>query len=218
MSIWSCRINKCFLWFGSKMKNTAAESCLGRELFMRVSICWASKKGARVWHRVLAALENQKEEKRENAEGSWTKEPRKTGALCERKLGRSSVQFSSVAQSCPTLRPHELQHARPPCPSPTPGVHSNSGGETCKCYCYLSRQLPTSSLNCLQFFNKIYHDHYIYIYIYFFFFFWKGQRRVWMSLPDQYGTEEIIREMRWKSLRDRSICLPTPFPWQLMGT
>ena len=35
-------------------------------------------------------------------------------------------QFSSVAQSCPTLRPHELQHARPPCPSPTPGVHLNS--------------------------------------------------------------------------------------------
>jgi len=25
-----------------------------------------------------------------------------------------------------TLRPHEPQHARPPCPSPTPGVHSNS--------------------------------------------------------------------------------------------
>ena len=24
------------------------------------------------------------------------------------------------------LRPHELQHSRPPCPSPTPGVHSNS--------------------------------------------------------------------------------------------
>ena len=32
-----------------------------------------------------------------------------------------SVQFSSVAQSCPTLcDPHEPQHARPPCPSPTP--------------------------------------------------------------------------------------------------
>ena len=30
------------------------------------------------------------------------------------------------AQSCPTLRPHELQHVRPPFPSPTPGVHSNS--------------------------------------------------------------------------------------------
>ena len=36
-----------------------------------------------------------------------------------------SVQFSSVAQSCPTLRPHESQHARPPCPSPTPGVYSD---------------------------------------------------------------------------------------------
>ena len=35
-------------------------------------------------------------------------------------------QFSSVAQSCPTLQPHELQHARPPCPSPSPGVHSDS--------------------------------------------------------------------------------------------
>ena len=38
----------------------------------------------------------------------------------------SSVQFSSVAQSCLTLRPHESQHARPPCPSPTPRVHSDS--------------------------------------------------------------------------------------------
>ena len=38
----------------------------------------------------------------------------------------SSVQFSSVAQLCPTLRPHESQQARPPCPSPTPGVYSNS--------------------------------------------------------------------------------------------
>ena len=25
-----------------------------------------------------------------------------------------------------SLRPRELQHAKPPCPSPTPGVHSNS--------------------------------------------------------------------------------------------
>ena len=32
---------------------------------------------------------------------------------------------SSVTQSCPdSLRPRESQHARPPCPSPTPGVHS----------------------------------------------------------------------------------------------
>ena len=37
----------------------------------------------------------------------------------------SSVQFSCSVVSN-TLRPHESQHARPPCPSPTPGVHSNS--------------------------------------------------------------------------------------------
>ena len=34
-------------------------------------------------------------------------------------------QFSSVTQSCLTLRRHGLQHARPPCPSPTPEVHPN---------------------------------------------------------------------------------------------
>ena len=41
-----------------------------------------------------------------------------------------SVQFSSVQFSLSvvsdSLRPHESQHARPPCPSPTPGVHSDS--------------------------------------------------------------------------------------------
>ena len=40
-------------------------------------------------------------------------------------LGHISVQFrcSVVSNS---LRPHESQHARPPCPSPTPAVYSNS--------------------------------------------------------------------------------------------
>ena len=38
----------------------------------------------------------------------------------------SSVQFSSVAQSCLTLKPHGLQHVRLPCPSPTPEAYSNS--------------------------------------------------------------------------------------------
>ena len=37
----------------------------------------------------------------------------------------SSVQFSRSLMS-DSLRPHESQHARPPCPSPTPGVHSDS--------------------------------------------------------------------------------------------
>ena len=37
----------------------------------------------------------------------------------------TSVQFSHSVLSN-SLWPHELQHARHPCPSPTPGVHSNS--------------------------------------------------------------------------------------------
>ena len=37
----------------------------------------------------------------------------------------SSVQFSRSVVSN-SLWPHESQHARPPCPSPSPGVHSNS--------------------------------------------------------------------------------------------
>ena len=38
---------------------------------------------------------------------------------------RISVQFSRAAMSY-SSRPHELQHAMPPCSSPTPGVHPNS--------------------------------------------------------------------------------------------
>ena len=42
----------------------------------------------------------------------------------------TSLQFSSVQFSrsvvYDSLRPHELQHARPPCPSPSPGVHPDS--------------------------------------------------------------------------------------------
>ena len=34
--------------------------------------------------------------------------------------------FSSVTQSCLTLRPHELQNTRPSCPSLTPGAYTNS--------------------------------------------------------------------------------------------
>ena len=39
-----------------------------------------------------------------------------------------------------SLGPHELQHARPPCPSPTPGVYSNS--------CPLSRWCHSTILSC----------------------------------------------------------------------
>ena len=42
-----------------------------------------------------------------------------------KKIFWNSVQFSHSVVS-DSLRPHELQHARPPCPSPIPRVYSNS--------------------------------------------------------------------------------------------
>ena len=40
----------------------------------------------------------------------------------------------SVTQSCPTLQPHRPQHTRLPCPSPSPGVCSNSSSLSQWCY------------------------------------------------------------------------------------
>ena len=45
-------------------------------------------------------------------------------AVHQHKSAISSVQFSCSVVS-DSLRPHGLQHARPPCPSPTPGVYTN---------------------------------------------------------------------------------------------
>ena len=56
-----------------------------------------------------------------------------------------SVQFSHSVVSN-SLRPHELQHARPPCPSPTPGVHSNSRPSSQWCHPAISSSvIPFSS-------------------------------------------------------------------------
>ena len=40
------------------------------------------------------------------------------------------IQFSAVAQLYETLRPRRPQHARPPCPSPSPGAYSNMSIES----------------------------------------------------------------------------------------
>ena len=60
----------------------------------------------------------------------------------------------SVARSCPTLRPHGLQHARLPCPSPSPGVCSASCPLMQWCHPTISfSAAPFSS--CLQSFPSI---------------------------------------------------------------
>ena len=67
---------------------------------------------------------------------------------------KPSQQFSSVAHSCPTLRPHGLQHTRPPCPSPAPGVYSNSCPLSRWCHPTISSSVvPFSS--CLQSFPAL---------------------------------------------------------------
>ena len=58
-------------------------------------------------------------------------------------------QFSSVSIMSDSLRPRGLQHARPPCPSPTPGVYSNSCPLSWWCHPTISSSVvPFSS--CLQ--------------------------------------------------------------------
>ena len=64
-----------------------------------------------------------------------------------------SLVFSSVQFSCSvvsdSLRPCESQHARPPCPSPTPGVYPNSCPSSQWCHPAISSSvIPFSS--CLQ--------------------------------------------------------------------
>ena len=57
----------------------------------------------------------------------------------------SSVQFSRSVVS-DSLWPHELQHARPPCPSPAPRVHSNSRLSSQWCH-------PATSSSVVPFFS-----------------------------------------------------------------
>ena len=60
----------------------------------------------------------------------------------------SSVQFSCSVLS-DSLWPHEPQHARPPCPSPTPGVHSNWRPSSQWCHPAISSSVVPFS-TCLQ--------------------------------------------------------------------
>ena len=91
--------------------------------------------GISAWHLYLGIV----------AENTWWAFMREVISIYEGKekiLGYSimwvtllfnSVQFSRSVVS-DSLRPHESQHARPPCPSPSPGVHSNSRPSSWWCH------------------------------------------------------------------------------------
>ena len=65
----------------------------------------------------------------------------------------STIQFSSVQFShsvvSDSLWPHESQHARPPCPSPTPRVHSDSRPSSQWCHPAISSSVDPF-FSCLQ--------------------------------------------------------------------
>ena len=67
------------------------------------------------------------------------------------KQWASQVVLSSVVQSCPTLCDHGLQHARPPCPSPTSGVYSNSWSLSWWCHPTISSSVVPSSSHLQSF-------------------------------------------------------------------
>ena len=72
----------------------------------------------------------------------------KVPLLLEVSFNISSVQFSCSVVS-ESLQPHESQHARSPCPSPTPGVHPDSRPSSQWCHPAISSSVvPFSS--CLQ--------------------------------------------------------------------
>ena len=60
----------------------------------------------------------------------------------EKIQGKANFRFSRSVVS-DSLRPHESQHARPPCPSPTPGVHSDSSPSIQWCHPSMVRQTLT---------------------------------------------------------------------------
>ena len=63
------------------------------------------------------------------------------------------IRIQSV-QLCPTLRPHGLQHARPPCPSPTPGVYSNSCPLSRWCHTAISSSVFPFNLSQIRVFSN----------------------------------------------------------------
>ena len=79
----------------------------------------------------------------DSAGKEWRKQ--QSGVCCYGEWRFWSVQFSHSVVSN-SLRPHESQHARPPCPSPTPGLHTDSCPSSQCCHPAISSSVvPFSS-------------------------------------------------------------------------
>ena len=81
---------------------------------------------------------------------SWPRDRTRVSCICRQILGRPHInhQFSSVQSLSlsDSLRPRGLQHARPPCPSPTPRAYLNSCPSSRWCHPTISSSvIPFSS-------------------------------------------------------------------------
>ena len=91
-----------------------------------------------------------------------------TTTACAATTTIAGVQFSSVAQLCLTLWPHGMQHTRPPCPLPTPGIHSNSCPLSWWCHQDGTSQSsvwkePRGCLNALELLQVVFGKNYLVI-------------------------------------------------------
>ena len=76
----------------------------------------------------------------------WSQEINQQVRKCNREGGTKPIQFSCLIMSS-SLRPHGLQHARLPCPSPTPRVYWNTCPSSRWCHPTISSSVvPFSSL------------------------------------------------------------------------
>ena len=116
--------------------NDSSEPSCG--LYLNGSCCLQPRSRAEEWLCAHCVPTSQPDAGREESQGAGSEEllrpptfyAGQTGTSLARTLrspytSQYSVQFSRSVVS-DSLRPHEWQHARPPCPSPTPGVHSDS--------------------------------------------------------------------------------------------
>ena len=80
-----------------------------------------------------------------NKGGEGKSLPGKGNSLPKSQVSRVQFQFSCSVVS-DSLQSHELQHTRPPCPSPTPGVHPNPCASSWWCHPAISSSVvPFSS-------------------------------------------------------------------------
>ena len=112
-----------------------------------------------------------------------------------RKIGANylmSVQFSRSLVS-DSLQPHESQHARPPCPSPTPGVYPNS----CPSVGDAIQSYFTLSVTCIlwgpfQFFFSVCVCVFVLCFLFFFFLTSPHLNTcIWLSFPMSFVSYEF---------------------------